>query len=340
MTPRERVYRAIAFQQTDIVPYHVTFTQGAREKAVHFYGDPNFEDAIGNHLAVLSIRRLAPWIEVSSGHLRDEWGVVWDRTIDRDIGNVENQVLPDATATNLQIPSADYPGIHEKYRDFVECNQDRFRVAMVGMSLFERSWMLRGMEQVLVDMVERPAFVHELLDLICEYHLAQVEIALSYDIDCVGFGDDWGSQFGLIMGPTFWREFIKPRAARLYRRVRESGKEVMIHSCGDVAQLFPDLIEMGLDIFNPFQPETMDLIETKTRYCGGLAFYGGISVQHLLPHGTPEEVRDKTRELLMSLGRGGGYIASPSHAITADVPPENVEALTDVLRAQADWKIQ
>ena len=136
------------------------------------------------------------------------------------------------------------------------------------------------------------------------------------------------------MGPALWREFIKPRITRMYQRVRKAGKFVIIHSCGNVQELFPDLIEAGLNVFNPFQPEVMDIFETKRQYQGKLAFYGGISVQRLLPHGTPDEVRAETRRLLRELGKGGGYIASPSHAIPGDVPAENMAAMIEVLQGQ------
>ena len=98
--------------------------------------------------------------------------------------------------------------------------------------------------------------------------------------------------------------------------------------------MLPDLVEIGLNIFNPFQPETMDIFETKKRYYGKLSFYGGISVQTLLPRGTPDDVRRETKRLLDVLGEGGGYIASPSHDVPVDVPPENMAAMIEVLQTQ------
>lgn len=98
--------------------------------------------------------------------------------------------------------------------------------------------------------------------------------------------------------------------------------------------ILPDLVEIGLNVFNPFQPEVMDIFETKNRYYGQLSFYGGISVQHLLPHGTPDEVRRETRRLLKLLGKGGGYIASPSHSVPGDVPVDNLLALIETLQNQ------
>jgi uroporphyrinogen decarboxylase len=334
MTERERVYRAIRFEDTDIVPYHVSFTAGARRNLADFYGDPAFETQLGNHLAMISHGHLAPWTEVKPGHFRDEWGVIWNRTVDKDIGCVDNQVLSGPSLQGFLFPEPDVPTLQKAYEEFVPRNQDKFRVASLGFSLFERAWTLRGFEQVLVDMLQSPAFVHEFLDRIVEYNLKHIEIALAHDIDCVRFGDDWGSQTGLIMGPDLWREFIKPRIKRMYDRVHQAGKYVMIHCCGDVKAILPDLAEVGVNIFNPFQPEVMDIFETKKRYHRRLSFFGGISVQRLLPLGTPDEVRRETEKLLRMLGRGGGYIASPSHDIPVDVPAENMAAMIDVLRSQ------
>jgi uroporphyrinogen decarboxylase len=334
MTPRERVHQAVQFRSTGIVPHQVDFTILAKRRFAEFVGDPDFEEKIGNHLATISHRRAAKWVEVAPGHFADEWGVIWNRTMDKDIGVVEDRVLPGPSLGDYRFPEPMSPELIAAYPAFVERSRDRFRMVSVGMSLFERAWTLRGMDQILMDMLQSPGFVHELLDRILEYNLAQLDLALSYDIDAIHFGDDWGSQSGLIMGPALWRGFIKPRVARMYARVRQAGKRVSIHCCGDVKEILPDLVEIGLEIFNPFQPETMDIYETKRRYYGRLAFYGGISLQHLLPHGTPDEVRRETRKLLSILGDGGGYIASPSHAVTPDVPPQNLLALLEVFQNQ------
>jgi len=334
MTPRERIIQAIQFQQTDIVPYHVTFTKDARRKLAEYYGDPDFESKIGNHIAYLYRGGEGVWTDLQPGYVQDAWGVVWNRTVDKDIGCVENRILPEASLKGWQPPSVDAERLNGILRERAAAEPDRFRVVSLGFSLFERAWTLRGMEQLLMDMIESPGFVHELFDRITQYNLGFIDIALRHDIDCLRFGDDWGSQAGLIMGPRLWREFIKPRIARMYARVRSARKYVMIHSCGKVQEVFPDLVEVGLNVFNPFQPEVMDVFETKKRYYGKLSFFGGISVQRLLPLGTPDEVRRETRRLLQILGEGGGYIASPSHDIPSDVPAENMAAMIEVLQNQ------
>ena len=146
-----------------------------------------------------------------------------------------------------------------------------------------------------MDMIERPEFVDELLDAICEHNMVLIRHAIDLGVDCIHFGDDYGSQRGLIMGLNLWRRFIKPRLARMYKAAADAGKYVSQYSCGCVQELFDDLVEMGLNMFNPFQPEVMDVFEVKRRYHGRLSFHGGMSIQKTLPFGTIQEVRDLAR---------------------------------------------
>ena len=183
-------------------------------------------------------------------------------------------------------------------------------------------------------MAANPDFVHSLLDRILDYNLRIIENACSFDIDAMMFGDDWGHQYGLIMGPEFWQEFIKPRIKEMYGLARSKGKFVFIHSCGKVDEVFPDLIECGLNMFNPFQPEVIDVSEIKQTYGDTLSFYGGISTQRTLPYGTVAQVKDEVKRLLDIVGKNGGYVAAPAHAIPADAKPENVAAMIDVLQSQ------
>jgi uroporphyrinogen decarboxylase len=183
-------------------------------------------------------------------------------------------------------------------------------------------------------MVERPGFADELLDRICEFNLALIEQGCQFAIDCVRFGDDWGSQRGLIMGPQLWRRFIKPRFARMVQAAASHGKTTFLHSDGDVAEVIPDLVEIGLDILNPVQPDVMDIYRLKREYGRDLAFHGGVSVQHLLPDSTPDQLRAEVRRLIREVGDGGGFIIAPTHSLGVDIPLENLLVLVEEFTGQ------
>jgi uroporphyrinogen decarboxylase len=301
-----------------------------------FYGDPDFDSKLGNCLTMLGVEPADGWRakRVEPDIWQDQFGVLWDRTVDKDIGTVCNQTISPESLATYQFPNPDDPSRYVEYAEAIKARDDRFIVANLGFSLYERAWTLLGMENLLVAMAADKRLVHDLLDRILVFNLRVIENVCAYDIDAMMFGDDWGMQTGLQIGPKSWREFIKPRIKQMYALVKSKGKFVFIHSCGKVDVIFPDLIECGLDVFNPFQPEVMDVFSVKRTYGNQLTFFGGISTQRTLPYGTPEQVRDETRCLLDEIGRNGGYIASPAHAIPADAQPENIAAMIQVLQNQ------
>jgi uroporphyrinogen decarboxylase len=167
-----------------------------------------------------------------------------------------------------------------------------------------------------------------------DFWIPIIDIALEYDIDAIMFGDDWGQQHGLIMGPGYWRRFIKPRMAKLYQRAKSKGKFVLQHSCGDCHEIFPDLIEIGLDCYQTFQPEIYNIAEIKKLYGKNLSFWGAISTQQCLPRMNAKQVQEEVIRIAHILSPGGGYILAPTHSIPGDVTPKNIMAMLEVFQNQ------
>ena len=335
MSKRDIVYDVLEGRQPPYVPWNIGLTKEARDKLQGHYSAVDLEVGLENHFLRLG-SDIGFFEDLGNNRVRDVFGVVWDRTIDKDIGNVEGCVLAEPTLGNYEFPDPLDPRFFEDIPSKIEMFGDRFRVFQIGFSLYERAWTLRGIPNLMMDFYDHPIFVFDLLNAIAEYNIAQVREALTYDIDAVYFGDDWGMQRGLQMGGPMWRKFIKPVLTRMYGVVRDAGKFVMIHSCGDVDELFDDLIDIGVNCFNPFQPEVMDVETLIRHYRGRLAFHGGLSTQRTLPYGSVKDVQTETRHLL-ELGRAGGYVFAPAHDVEGDVPPENMLAFIEIVQNQPGY---
>ena len=336
MTKREVIIDAVEFRRPAYVPWQVGLTIDCADRLKRHLGAEDLAEFLDDHFLGVGaeVGRFEP---VDDDHVRDLYGVTWDRSIDKDIGTPCD--WPIKTPADLGRFTFPDPGDEQWYAGAPEAMADNphlFSCYGLGFSLFERAWTMRGMENLLIDMVERPGFVEEFLDAIVAHNLVQVARAIELGVDAIHFGDDYGMQTGLMMGGAHWRRFIKPRLARMFAPLAEADKYAYLHSCGRVQEVFDDLVEIGLRIFNPFQPEVMDVFEYLPRYHGRLAFHGGMSIQKTLPFGSVAEVREMASRLVEA-GAGGGYVFSPSHAVPRDVPPENLVAMMEVLKSQPGY---
>jgi hypothetical protein len=207
------------------------------------------------------------------------------------------------------------------------------RLYLVGgffqVGIFERSYLLLGMEEALMAYLTAPALMEELAAAIADHKIRLIErMHELIGLDIIRYTDDWGTQHQLFMPPSARRQVIRPHTERIYRATKKHGILVQQHSCGKIEEVVGDMVEMGADIWDPCQP-CNDLAKLKAQYGDILAFCGGIDSQGVLnrPGVTPEEVRAEVRVRIDQLAAGGGYIARPSHMVAFD--PSVIQAMKE-----------
>ncbi|HBP38437.1 MAG TPA: hypothetical protein DD640_06800 [Clostridiales bacterium] len=194
--------------------------------------------------------------------------------------------------------------------------------------LYENSWQIRGYESFLVDMLLNPENCDFIFDRISEFNLETAVAAAKAGVDLLSTGDDVANQRDLMFSIEVWRRFIKPRWAKLYAEVKKINPRIKIryHSDGNIMSIIPELIEIGVDILNPVQPECLDVREVKRKYGDKLVLDGAIGTQSVMPFGTPEDVRQAVRAARRDLGSDGALILAPTHVLEPEVPIENILA--------------
>lgn len=287
--------------------------------------------------------------EVKPGYFgfTDAWGVVWAAPAPPGEGlyyDIVHSPLADFSLEDLD--HYDWPdpkdselfrGLREYAKHLYE-NTDYALVSGITGVVFELCWYMRGFEQFYIDMLTNRPFVEKLMDITLEYWLAFEEAFLDevgeyLQVVCVG--DDVAMQSGPLFSPRIYREIVKPRQKKLYDFIKKhTGAKLWYHCCGSVREYIPDFIENGVDILNPIQVSAvgMDSAELKAEFGDRLCFWGGIDTQHVLPRGTPEEVRAEVKRRMEDFKPGGGYVFNTVHNIQADVPMENLAALWEAAK--------
>jgi uroporphyrinogen-III decarboxylase len=198
-------------------------------------------------------------------------------------------------------------------------------VSSYGGRLFEQMQWLRGADSLLMDLVSPPREAYELRDMIVESYLEAVEHWLQYDIDAVGFEDDWGGQQSLIISPSRWREFFRPAYERMFAPILAAGKQVFFHTDGVVWEILPDFVELGVGCMN-MQYGLLGLDRLGREFGGRLAFSLDLEGQHFMPNATPEQVKEHVRALVNTLGSFNGGLILDAW-VTPDVPWGNIAAM-------------
>ena len=326
---REVIINTIKHKQSAYTPWHIDLTTQFIENIKKKIDCQDVELLLGNHLAKVKYKKS---IQLGQGLEKDIFGVTWKQQPDGDVGFVVNYPLKDKHLDDYVFPEVKKEFARSLAESVQNDSSGRFRLFSLTMLFFERAWSLVGMEDLLVDMMLEEEKTVALFEKILNHHLELLDVVLDYDIDGIFFADDWGQQNGLIMGPDMWRKYIKPSMRILFDKVKSRGKVVMLHSCGDLREILGDLIDIGLDVYNTVQPEIYDLSYLKNEYGRDLTFYGGISTQQFLPTATPDESAEMAKRMIELMGKNGGYILSPTHAVTADIPVENISAIVQAAR--------
>ncbi len=235
----------------------------------------------------------------------------------------------------------------EKQAKFLFEETDYAIMGGFGGNILEYGQELRGWSKFMMDLAVEKNFAADLMDKMVEVHLRNLEgylQAVGNFIQIIQMGDDLGTQNAAQMSPKMYREMIKPRHKKVYQYVKEhSGLYLFLHTCGSVYDLIPDLIDAGVEILNPVQTSAakMDPAALKAEFGDRLTFWGGgTDTQHILPDGSPEQVRENVKEMFKIFAPGGGFVFTQVHNVQANVPPENVVAAYETAKKYRNYPVK
>ena len=219
----------------------------------------------------------------------------------------------------------------------VKAAHEHGRVASCWIGhMYEDSWQIRGYEQFLMDMATRPEWCEFIFEKIKQRNMTIACATARAGVDYIITGDDIANQKSMMFAPEQWRKLIKPRWAEVYAAACaiKPDIEIWYHSDGCIDEVIPELIEIGVTILNPVQPECIDPVDVKKRYGDKIVLDGTIGTQTTMPFGTPDEVRQVVKERMDTLGYDGALILSPTHILEPEVPIENIEAFVKTAKGK------
>jgi uroporphyrinogen decarboxylase len=366
LTSRERVILALSHQETDRTPTDLgglsstLRTKDLYQRTREFLGLPPLKKVrhfLDEHIIldedILNLLKIdTRYIRTGAAQnwtrekldqytVRDEWGTSWTKPPHLTYASIVDHPISEPTLDALQeyaAPDPDDPGRYEGLRERAKELSEKTEFAIIadypsGAGVFDQAWRVRGMSNLLIDMLENPEFCRALFNLIGDwyehvYNRYMQEVG-PY-IQMVMLYDDLAMQEGPIMSLELFRRYVKPQHEKVIRSIRNYTDAVIcLHICGSAYAFIPELIEMGINVLNPVQIRARDMEPEKLKAEFGdvLSFHGGVDAQDLLPYQSADEVDKEVRRLEKILGKNGGYLLAPCHSIQPDVPPENIAAL-------------
>ncbi len=349
MNSRERTFLALEHKTGDRIPVdfwaskgtirnlekqlQISYTQFLDEHDVdlrYIAGPRYIGPPLEENRDIWGVKRTSVHLELENGtedyHEVEEFPLAAAETIE-DVENYPYWPSPDAF--DYSDIEAQCDAIRAENRVVVFMGDRLNRIAQLKPAMY-----LRGIEDILIDMVQRKDLAKAIIDKIQGFYMVYLDrilTAANGKIDIVLTGDDFGSQNGLLISPRMWRKFIQPGFAEYLALIKRHNTKTMHHTCGSVVKLIPDMIECGLDVLQSVQPEAQDmsLANLMATFGEKICFQGGISIQNTMPFGTPDAIRQEVKRMADLVNPAGGYIFCTAHNIQADTPVENILALLD-----------
>jgi uroporphyrinogen decarboxylase len=359
MTHKERLLTAINHEEPDRVPLAAWYTPEAERKVLRYLGlnseQTETYKAAGGPLPIMMDHDfLISWVGPCTSYYADlreeysdEWGIGW-KWFENAAGGSYTEMVYHPLA-DLRDPSEyhlpdfsrpdRYAGLSQLIRQY---GREYGIMGGAACTLFELAWYLRGLENVLSDLICQKDFMHDFLDALMQWILVAGAKMVGLGVDIIWIGDDFGMQDRMLISPQLFRQFFKPRYAKLFAEWKRINPQVKIafHSDGNIYPIVGDLVEIGLDILNPIQPKAMNPAKVKQDFGRRLTLWGTVDIQEVLPFGTPEEVASEVKLRLQTAGKGGGLIIAPAHNLQPEVPLENILAFYETAKTCGRYPLQ
>lgn len=285
-----------------------------------------------------------PWgIRVAPDILEDEWGVRRQLTAAGIQSRVVYHPLQGKESLDDYVfPDPEEPGRFDIAEKLVKQWRDEYAISSIwgGDGFFCQAWYLRGFKEFILDLYTNPQFANKLLDELLKIFMKAGKRFVEMGVDIIAIADDVASQTDMILSPQLWRKYIKPRMKTLIDSLKKEVIHILFHTDGNCEAIVPDLIEIGVDILNPIQPECMDPAKIKQLYGDKLTLSGTISIQDTLPRGTIEDVKKEVITRIKTCGYNGGLLISPSNQVLLDTKIENFLAIFDTVKKHGRYPLR
>ncbi|MDR1948819.1 MAG: hypothetical protein LBQ38_05470 [Spirochaetaceae bacterium] len=350
MTNRENVIRSLRRDSPERVPFDMTLCPAHIENLKKKTGSSDYHAYFNFPYRYVELdptkleidytryyRDLPPSAKPLSWN--PEWGIY---SVPGQVAHFEEMLHPMADFEDPdEILAYPFPDFNAVYRwknmdaQIAELKKaDLIAIAFMQMTIFEISWYLRGMDTFMIDMITNQKFAETLMDAVMNIRIGMAEKYARHGIDILMLGDDVSTQLEMMISPGLWRHLLKPRLAKVIQAAKQINPDILVfyHGDGNLQAIIPDLIEIGIDILNPVQPECMDPVLIKKQYGDKLSFWGTIGTQTTLPFGTAAEVTEMVKKMIETVGKGGGLLLAPTHMVEPEVPWENIEAFINAIK--------